>query len=191
MKQRRGFRYGEVEGIGEVLSHGVSEPLLLAQGYNANFFTLKSYLNIILYGLNHHLLFSSDDLRKRKVHVTNKSGIAGCQYGAESVVLSGEYEDDIDEGDTVYVHHFSIVLLTSIDAMTTYRIGIILAQEGVKQGKVEFWYAVDQYSPYPLTSNCFSCSLLVVRREIREEVIHTISGFAYVSRHDHTGFLFE
>ena len=43
-------------------------------------------------------------LWKRGVHNSNKAGIAGGFDGATSVVLSGEYGDDIDKGDVVYVY---------------------------------------------------------------------------------------
>lgn len=47
------------------------------------------------------------ELSESRVHVPIQAGIAGSQSeGAESIVLSGGYEDDVDEGDTiVYTGH--------------------------------------------------------------------------------------
>jgi putative restriction endonuclease len=47
------------------------------------------------------------ELSESRVHVPIQAGIAGSQTeGAESIVLSGGYEDDVDNGDTiVYTGH--------------------------------------------------------------------------------------
>lgn len=47
------------------------------------------------------------ELSKSRVHVPLQAGIAGSQAdGAESIVLSGGYEDDVDHGDTIiYTGH--------------------------------------------------------------------------------------
>lgn len=47
------------------------------------------------------------ELSESRVHVPRQAGIAGSQVdGAESIVLSGGYEDDLDFGDTiVYTGH--------------------------------------------------------------------------------------
>jgi len=47
------------------------------------------------------------ELSKSRVHVPIQAGIAGSRTeGAESIVLSGGYEDDVDNGDTiVYTGH--------------------------------------------------------------------------------------
>jgi putative restriction endonuclease len=53
------------------------------------------------------LFESRAELSASRVHVPIRAGIAGSQTeGAESIVLSGGYEDDLDEGDTiVYTGH--------------------------------------------------------------------------------------
>lgn len=47
------------------------------------------------------------ELSESKVHVPSQAGISGSQTeGAESIVLSGGYEDDTDEGDVIlYTGH--------------------------------------------------------------------------------------
>ena len=37
------------------------------------------------------------------MHAVNFAGIAGSQNGAYSICLSGGYEDDKDDGETLYV----------------------------------------------------------------------------------------
>jgi len=45
-----------------------------------------------------------DDLKKRNVHNQQTAGIAGnTKDGAYSIVLSNGYEDDVDEGELMYV----------------------------------------------------------------------------------------
>ena len=38
------------------------------------------------------------------VHTANFAGIAGSQSGAYSICLSGGYEDDKDDGETLYIN---------------------------------------------------------------------------------------
>ena len=47
------------------------------------------------------------DLRESGVHAPIRAGISGSQTeGAESIVLSGGYEDDVDDGDVlIYTGH--------------------------------------------------------------------------------------
>lgn len=53
------------------------------------------------------LFESRAELSECRVHVPVQAGIAGSQTeGAESIVLSGGYEDDVDDGDTIiYTGH--------------------------------------------------------------------------------------
>lgn len=47
------------------------------------------------------------------IHTVNFAGIAACQSGAYSICLSGGYEDDKDDGETLYINwntHFPRVL---------------------------------------------------------------------------------
>ncbi|EIM82230.1 uncharacterized protein STEHIDRAFT_149411 [Stereum hirsutum FP-91666 SS1] len=45
---------------------------------------------------------SRKELAQSGVHRANPAGIAGSMKGATSVVLSGKYEDDVDQGDVVW-----------------------------------------------------------------------------------------
>ncbi len=53
------------------------------------------------------LFESRAELKASRVHVQPQAGISGSQTeGAESIVLSGGYEDDVDHGDTIiYTGH--------------------------------------------------------------------------------------
>ena len=56
-----------------------------------------------------------DDLKKSNVHNRGLAGIAGnTKEGAYSIVLSNGYEDDVDEGDFMYVRSYSLCDCTNI-----------------------------------------------------------------------------
>jgi putative restriction endonuclease len=56
------------------------------------------------------LFASRDELNKTGVHLPTRAGISGAaEEGADSIVLSGGYEDDRDDGDVIiYTGHGAV-----------------------------------------------------------------------------------
>ncbi|KAJ4480780.1 PUA-like domain-containing protein [Lentinula lateritia] len=69
---------------------------------NANLFP-DPLGNNVIEGLVVGTVFKTrDELQKKRIHVQRFAGISGTkELGAQSVVLSGQYEDDGDKGDVI------------------------------------------------------------------------------------------
>ena len=51
-----------------------------------------------------HSFYFRKECASAGVHPANFAGIAGSQNGAYSICLSGGYEDDKDDGETLYIN---------------------------------------------------------------------------------------